>query len=63
MMRIGEDQSMQPETGETDEYFLFHLPEKISLVANSQIRNKFLTENKSIIIQIYESNPVSIGHC
>ena len=26
MTRIGKNQSMQPETGETEEYFLFHLP-------------------------------------
>ena len=46
MKRMGEGQSIQPETGETEEYFLFHLPEKMNLASKSQIRSKFVTENK-----------------
>ena len=42
----GDSQSMQPETSHTEEYFLFHLPEKITLAQKSQIRHKFVTENK-----------------
>ena len=41
-----ESQSMQPETSQMEEYFLFHLPEKITLAQKSQIRHKFVTENK-----------------
>ena len=53
MSRIGKNQSIQPETGETEEYFLFHIPEKINLAAKSQIRNKFITENKLPYNKIY----------
>ena len=42
----GDSQSMQPETSQAEEYFLFHLPEKITLAQKSQIRHKFVTENK-----------------
>ena len=45
MARTGDSQSIQPKTGETENYFLFHIPEKISLSAKSEIRNKFVTKN------------------
>ena len=53
MARMGENQYIQPETNETEEYFLFHFPEKINLSANSQIRNKFVTNNKLPFKKIY----------
>ena len=49
----GDSQSMQPETSHTEEYFLFHLPEKITLVQKSQIRHKFVTVNKLSYKTIY----------
>lgn len=49
----GESQSMQPETSQTEEYFLFRLPEKITLAQRSQIRHKFVTENKLPYKTIY----------
>ena len=53
MTRMIEAQSIQPETSETEEYFLFHIPDKINLSAKSQIRNKFLTKNKLPYNNIY----------
>ena len=53
MTRIGEGKSMQPETGETEDYFLFHIPEKINLAAKSQVRNKFVVENNISYKNIY----------
>ncbi|SVE62959.1 uncharacterized protein METZ01_LOCUS515813, partial [marine metagenome] len=53
MTRMIDGQSIQPETGETEEYFLFHIPEKINLSAKSQIRTIFLTENKLPYNNIY----------
>jgi len=53
MARAGDSQSIQPETGETENYFLFHIPEKISLSAKSEIRNKFVTENKLPYKNVY----------
>jgi len=38
--------SAQPVTNNSEEYFIFTIPEKISLDQNSQIRHKFLTNNK-----------------
>ena len=49
----GDSQSMQPETSHTEEYFLFHLPEKITLAQKSQIRHKFVTENKLSYKTVY----------
>ena len=46
MARTMDSQSMQPKTGEIEDYFLFHIPETINLAAKSEIRNKFLTKNK-----------------
>jgi len=53
MARTGDSQSIQPETGETENYFLFHIPEKISLSAKSEIRNKFVTKNKLPYKNVY----------
>ena len=49
----GDSQSMQPETSHTEEYFIFHLPEKITLAQKSQIRHKFVTVNKLSYKTIY----------
>ena len=49
----GDSQSMLPETSQTEEYFLFHLLEKITLEQNSQIRHKFVTENKLAYKTVY----------
>ena len=53
MTRTGDSQSIQPETGKTENYFLFHIPEKINLTAKSEIRNKFLTESKLPYKNVY----------
>ena len=53
MARTGVSKSIQPETGETENYFLFHIPEKISLSAKSEIRNKFVSENKLPYNNVY----------
>ena len=57
MARTGSTQSMQPEIGETENYSLFHIPEKISLSAKSQIRNKFVNES-----QLPYNNNYHISH-
>ena len=49
----GNSESMQPEPSQMEEYFLFHLPEKITLAQKSQIRHKFVTENKLPYKTIY----------
>jgi len=51
--RTNSSQTMQPETEEIENYFLFHIPKKISLSAKSQIRNKFLNENQLPYNNIY----------
>ena len=53
MARIGDNQSMQPESDEIGDYFLFHIPEKINLPAKSQIRNKFLNKEKLSYNNVY----------
>tara|TARA_B110000196_G_scaffold96495_1_gene83584 strand:+ start:2999 stop:4360 length:1362 start_codon:yes stop_codon:yes gene_type:complete len=45
--------SIQPETSNSEEHVIFTLPEKITLEANSQIRHKFVTENKLPYSTIY----------
>ena len=49
----GDSQSIHPQTSQTEEYFLFHLPEKITLAKKSQIRHKFVMENKLPYKTIY----------
>jgi len=44
---------IQPETSESEEYVLFNIPEKINLTEKSQIRHKFVTENKLPYNSIY----------
>ena len=46
MSNSSDSYSVQPETNKSEEHVIFTIPEKISLVKNSQIRHKFLTENK-----------------
>ena len=46
MANSSDSYSVQPETNKSEEHVIFTIPEKISLVENSQIRHKFLTENK-----------------
>ena len=53
MARTGDSQSIKPETGKIENYFLFHIPEKISLSAKSEIRNKFVTKNKLPYKNVY----------
>ena len=45
--------SIQPETSDSEEYVLFLIKEKINLTAKSQIRHKFVTENKLPYNTIY----------
>ena len=52
--------SAQPETSESEEYVLFHIPGEINLKAKSQIRHKFVTNNKlqyNTIYHIFHSLP------
>ena len=46
MSNSSDSYSVQPEANKSEEHVIFTIPEKISLVKNSQIRHKFLTENK-----------------
>ena len=46
MSNSSDSYSLQPEANKSEEHVIFTIPEKISLVKNSQIRHKFLTENK-----------------
>ena len=46
MSNSSDSYSVQPEANNSEEHVIFTIPEKISLVKNSQIRHKFLTENK-----------------
>ena len=46
MSNSSDSYSVQPEVNKSEEHVIFTIPEKISLVKNSQIRHKFLTENK-----------------
>ena len=46
MSNSNDSYSVQPEANKSEEHVIFTIPEKISLVKNSQIRHKFLTENK-----------------
>jgi len=45
--------SIQPEIRKSEEYVIFTIPGKISLAENSQIRHKFITENKLSYNTIY----------
>ena len=46
MSNSSDSYSLHPEANKSEEHVIFTIPEKISLVKNSQIRHKFLTENK-----------------
>ena len=49
----GDSESMQPEISKTEEYFLFHIPEKISLAPKSQIQHKFVIKDELPYKNIY----------